>query len=149
MLQELLIKLEALSLYYQNIHWTVSGPSFYSDHLLAERLYGAANGLIDVVAEKAVGITKSKDSVKLPDVLKKVYPVINNLPYCQDENVKLFRAALVLVQELISFVTINEKSETVSLGVKNMLADIADKLEVDVYLLQQRCGIKSDVIKLI
>ena len=65
MLSELLAKLEALSLYYQNIHWTVSGPNFYSDHLLAERLYSAANGLIDGVAEKAVGTTKDKNSVKL------------------------------------------------------------------------------------
>lgn len=143
MLQELLVKLEALSLYYQNIHWTVSGPNFYSDHLLAERLYSAANGLIDGVAEKAVGTTKDRDLVKLPDVLKKVYPLINNLPYCQDENVKYFRAALVLVQDIIVCVTTNEKTEGVSLGVKNMLADIADKLEVDVYLLNQRCGVKT------
>ena len=149
MLQELLVKLEALSLYYQNIHWTGSGPNFYSDHLLAERLYGAANGLIDGVAEKAVGTTKNRDAVKLPDVLKKVYPTITNLPYCQDENVKMFRAALTLVQELISFVTTNEKGAGVSLGVRNMLADIADKLEVDVYLLNQRCGNKSEPIKLV
>lgn len=149
MLQELLVKLEALSLYYQNIHWTVSGPNFYSDHLLAERLYNAANGLIDGVAEKAVGITKDKNSVKLPDVLKKVYPIISAQPYSVDENVKAFRAALILVQDVIAFVTINEKPETVSLGVKNMLADIADKLEVDVYLLQQRCGIKNELPKLI
>ena len=52
----------ALQLMYQHLHWITAGDSFYSDHLLYERLYKKMTEEIDEVAEKFVGLSGS-DSV--------------------------------------------------------------------------------------
>lgn len=133
----LLAHLRSLSLYYQTAHWSVKTSLFYQDHLLLERLYGEVGGEIDAVAEKAVGLTDC-DAVHLPISLKKVYEKVKNLPQKPTDNSDFFKSALQLEQELITLCTTSESMEGVSLGLKNMLADLADNAEGRVYLIKQR-----------
>lgn len=48
--------LQAAALLYKTHHWRAKGRFFYEDHLLFERVYNDINGLIDGVAERAVGL---------------------------------------------------------------------------------------------
>ncbi len=46
-------------LFYQNAHWQNKGKSFYSNHLLFEKLYQELSQDLDDAAEKAIGLTDS------------------------------------------------------------------------------------------
>lgn len=46
--------LEALYNLYQEAHWTASGPAYYGQHLLFQRLYEGIRDEVDEVAEKMV-----------------------------------------------------------------------------------------------
>lgn len=56
LLQRLLALLRAQYALYQDAHWEVSGPNFYSNHLLFERLYKGVVDEIDTLAEKMVAM---------------------------------------------------------------------------------------------
>lgn len=143
MFQDLLAQLEALQYYYKTGHWQVKNNIFYSDHLLLDRLSSEAEERVDQVAEKAIGVTGDVTIVNLPEVLKKIFAHTKGLTFASPENSKYFEDALKLEQALISFCTQNEPTQT--LGVKNMLADIADEAEGRVYLLKQRLSYKPPV----
>lgn len=131
----LLAHLRSLSLYYQTAHWSVKTSLFYQDHLLFERLYKDID--LDAIAEKAVGLTDC-DAVHLPVNLKKVYEKIKALPQKPSDNSDFFKAALQLEQELIALCEAFESADGVSLGLKNLLADLADNSENRTYLIKQR-----------
>ena len=144
MYQELISKLHALSMYYQTAHWQCKNSVYYADHLLFDRLYDEASERIDQVAEKAIGITGNVAIVNLPEILKKTYNEIKSLTYAASENVKFFEDALQMEEALLMFCTSQEEGKSV--GVRNMLGDIADESESRVYLLKQRLAQKSTPI---
>jgi DNA-binding ferritin-like protein len=133
----LLSHLRATALYYQTAHWSSKTALFYQDHLLFERLLGSVNEEIDGVAEKAVGLV-GIDGISLLVSLKKVYEKVKTLPQAPTENAEFFKAALGLEQELINLCTETEKVEGITLGFKNLLADLVDNAEGRVYLIKQR-----------
>ncbi len=47
--------LRAQYISYQTSHWQVSGPDYYGNHLLFQRLYESVTAEIDALAEKMVG----------------------------------------------------------------------------------------------
>ena len=138
MFQELLSYLKSLELYYKTAHWQVKNPIYYSDHLLLDRLSDESGKRIDEVAEKAIGVTGSVASVNLPEILKKVYGCIKDCPYESNENSKYFEAALHLEEKLQQLCKQFDQAPETSVGVKNMLGDIADESEGRIYLLKQR-----------
>ena len=134
--QKTLAILRSLSCYYQTAHWTVKGPNYYGDHLLLQRLYDAVTGEIDTVGEKSMGITKDEGSVNLIKNIEMVSKIVNNIEY-----VDFFVGALKLERAFVMFCDEQVKNLANSEGVKNMYADMADKHEGHVYLLQQRVTI--------
>jgi DNA-binding ferritin-like protein len=136
MFLDIISKLRLLSLYYQTAHWTVKGSLFYQDHLLFERLYDSVNKEIDEVAEKAIGLTKDRSVVNLPDILNKVQQGASKLRFECKENVEFAREAILLEQDLISFLEVAAKD--CSLGCNDLLASIANTHEGHLYLLGQR-----------
>src|ERR1700722_1110267 len=48
--------LRGMSIIFQQNHWLTKGPPFYGDHLLFERLYNDALKLLDMAAEKYIGV---------------------------------------------------------------------------------------------
>ena len=137
MWSELLAKLRVISLYYQTSHWSVKTSLFYADHLLFERLYNTVNDEIDGVAERAVGVS-GIEAVNLVDCLSRMLELSSQLPYEATQNSAYVQAALLLEQELLIFLSATDKDASLTLGTKNMLQNLADKHEANVYLLKQR-----------
>ena len=136
MFSELIAQLRSLEDFYKIAHWQCKNTVFYSDHLLLDRLSSEAGSRIDQVAEKAIGTSGNASIVNLKDILKKEFVIIKNLSDSPSENSRFFEDALRLEEQLKVFVTTQEPIQ--SLGVKNMLGDIADECEGRIYLLKQR-----------
>ena len=135
---KLLSCLRSKSIFYQHIHWTSKNVVSFQDHLLAERLYNAVEDEIDPVAEKAMGICKDPSVVDPNIITAMVAEKLKLVPMFGKENGEMFKSALTMEQEFIKYCTDYSKIPGVSLGVQNMLADMADHAEGRVYLLQQR-----------
>lgn len=131
---ELLGCLRALSFGYQQIHWLSKSPAqFYQDHLLAERLYNGVEEEIDPVAEKAMGVTQNPDSIDLMKAIK--------IAQVKLESFKPnFAVMLEMEKNFIAYCAKYEKDSKSTLGMRNMFADMSDRAEGRVYLLQQRLG---------
>lgn len=131
----------AISILHQTHHWQSSGPVFYGDHLLFERLYGASNAEIDVVAEKLLGLGGSQD---LLSVSKQVINLSHFLKVHKDhsESDLLARRSLeaeVLFLGIVEAIMDKLKSGgMLTRGLEQMLGNIADVHEGHVYLLRQR-----------
>lgn len=132
----LLAKLRLLALYYQTAHWQVKGSLFYQDHLLFERLYNAVNDEIDGVAERGVGFTGERGTVNLNDSLKKISEAAIKLPFECSENIHYVNASLLMETDLLTYLDKNQ--DFGSVGVKDLLASLANAHESNVYLLKQR-----------
>lgn len=122
-------------------HWNASGPNFNADHELFGRVYSTAGGSIDALAERAVA--EFGADVVNPVEISKVFSVV--MGFIQGElqsnpaGTLLFttRALILVLRDVRDRL---EQSAHLSMGFDNLLADIATKNEVSIYLLQQRCG---------
>jgi DNA-binding ferritin-like protein len=129
--------LKALALVHQHNHWTTKGVAFYGDHLLFERLYNDTLKLLDLAAEKFVGLLG--DSVLgyelQADLLHKVLLKYNNL---EGSPVQM---SLEAVRDFLKFskdaYNCFEEEGKMTLGLDDMIMEIASKNEEFVYLLQQ------------
>jgi DNA-binding ferritin-like protein len=140
----LLSCLRAETLIHQAHHWQTQGHSYYGDHLLFERVYGEVHGLIDGLAERAVG---KGDAILVQPLLQMSHMVVFSKLFYADAPVRptsqempllSFRAVMkssVLLQLVYS--TLEGKGQ-LSNGLDNLLQGIADKQESLIYLLNQR-----------
>ncbi len=129
--------LKALALIHQHNHWTVQGVAFYGDHLLFERLYNDTLKLLDLAAEKFVGLLGDEvlGYEMQADLLHKVLLKYNNL---EGSPVQM---SLEAVRDFIKFsksaYNCFEEEGKMTLGLDDMIMAIASKNEEFVYLLQQ------------
>jgi len=135
---ELLAQFRALSLYYQEIHWTNQSNLFYEDHLLAERLYNDVNDQIDEIAEKGIGATNDRSFPLVIPQLARVAEILQPYPHVGDAT-ELFGGALQFEMALGSlldemFVRIR------SAGVNDLIGQLADSGLQRIYLLQSQIG---------
>lgn len=140
MLQDLLVLHIAIRDYLHTAHVSVKGSVFYADHELLSRLYSAADAEVDGLMEKMVGIGMGLQSIHLPSVLKKVYEKVSKLPYDAQTNDIYFQAAYSLEETLKQVCEAMDKDPNTSVGVRNMIGDLADKSEGRCYLIKQRLG---------
>ncbi len=137
------ICLRALALVHQGHHWHTSGPTYYADHLLFERLYNALGPEIDAVAERAVG---SSPIINLFDPLVQaglISDMVAKMAPGGFNNPGGFVAqSLGAEQYLLDTLQYARERLTdrawLTPGTDNLLAGIADKHETHVYLLRQR-----------
>lgn len=132
--------LQALYLLHQSAHWQSSGPTYYGDHLLFERLYKPIAKEVDAVGERAVGlgspllvcpITTATLSAQLLQRWGK-----RHAP--PETPLELAALSLRAERELLAAVDEALALSKASDGVQNLLQGIADTHEGNVYLLQQR-----------
>ncbi len=142
-LSDLLACLRAASHIHQTHHWQTSGPEYYADHLLFERLYDEGQEFIDQVAERAVG----GDSIERVDAVEQVDKVGEKVHKAYSEASggspqDMVRRSLAIENMVIENIktAINTLSSTDSLsaGTSNLLEGIADTHETFLYLLKQR-----------
>ena len=129
--------LKALALIHQHNHWTTKGMMFYGDHLLFERLYNDTLGNLDLAAEKFIGIFSDEclDYELQADLLNKVLVKYKNLEGSPVE------MSLAVEKDFLKFsreaYDCFEEEDALSLGLDDMIMEIASKREEAVYLLQQ------------
>ena len=136
--------LRALSLLHHTHHWQTQGSQFYGDHLLYQRLYELADGQIDMVGEKAVGLG-SADLVLARHSLENMRRYIEAI---EDSDMMDAPALKMAKRSLLaekSFITAGEKmmdqlksKGLLTRGVEQLLGTILDQHEGVLFLLKQR-----------
>lgn len=143
----LLSTIRAEALLHQAHHWQTRGPSFYSDHLLFEKLYDRATKIVDDLAERAVGsgdhklVDASTSAQQVADMVKLCTGTTPNTTPDSYVVCSLKASAMTLSMLKAVYESLSRKGK-LSHGTDNLLQDIADKTEKSVYLLKQRCKVK-------
>lgn len=111
---------------------------FHQDHEFFSDVYTFADGAYDSVIERIIG-TKGEEGLHLKIILKGVYSKLDNKPDVGVTENKQFYLAILEQQNYINQ-EINTlcKSEEVSEGTRQLIGDIADKLEVLIYKTKMR-----------
>ena len=136
--------LRALSLLHHTHHWQTQGSQFYGDHLLYQRLYELADGQIDMVGEKAVGL--GSPELVLPkhslENMRRYIEALEDADVMDAPALKMAKRSLLAEK---SFLTAGEKmmdqlksKGLLTRGVEQMLGTILDQHEGLLYLLKQR-----------
>lgn len=136
--------LRALSLLHHTHHWQTQGPQFYGDHLLYQRLYELADGQIDLVGEKAVGL--GSPELVLPrhslENMRRYIEAVEDGDIMDAPALKMAKRSLLAEK---SFITAGEKmmdqlksKGLLTRGVEQLLGTILDEHEGVLYLLKQR-----------
>ena len=136
--------LRALSLLHHTHHWQSQGSQFYGDHLLYQRLYELADGQIDGVGEKAVGLgspelVMSRHSL---ENMRRYIEALEDADMMDAPALKMAKRSLLAEK---SFITAGEKlmdqlksKGLLTRGVEQLLGTILDTHEGVLYLLKQR-----------
>jgi len=143
-LSVLLTWLRALYFTHQTHHWISKGDSFFGNHLLFQRIYEEVLPEIDAVAEKSVGLG-DENNVNLHKQLETALEIVfsnssvNVIPSPDD----LAKKSLKLELEFLCVCEVLRKSMkangTLTTGIDNLVAGIADVHESHCYLLQRVC----------
>jgi DNA-binding ferritin-like protein len=129
--------LKGIALIHQHNHWTTRGAPFYGDHLLFERLYNDVLKNLDMAAEKFVGLFGDRclSYDMQADLLFKVLLKYKNLEGSPH------RMSLQVEKDFLEFsktaYNTFEDEGTLTLGLDDMIMEIASKHEEFCYLLQQ------------
>ncbi len=139
----ILVHLRFLALTHQTNHWTCKGDSYYGDHLLFERLYESAIKDIDSVAEKAVGLgNETNVNLNLQAIqLNRLVQGIGLTSTIPQPNALASNSLAVekTFLQVLEYLTRSLKEHQMSsLGLENLLSDMADAHEKHMYLLKQR-----------
>jgi len=136
--------LRALSLLHHTHHWQTQGSQFYGDHLLYQRLYELADGQIDMVGEKAVGLG-SADLVLARHSLENMRRYIEAIEDADMMDAPALKMAKRSLLAEKSFITAGEKmmdqlksKGLLTRGVEQLLGTILDQHEGVLFLLKQR-----------
>lgn len=127
--------LKAIYFINQQNHWLSKGTSFYSSHLLFQRIYEKAQENIDTAAEKFIGLFGDEvvNYNNQANMLNKILLKYSSL--------SLFEQSLKIEEDFIKFskqaYDCFEKEQKLSLGLDDMIMAIASDREEAVYLLKQ------------
>jgi DNA-binding ferritin-like protein len=127
--------LKAIYIINQQNHWLSKGTSFYSSHLLFQRIYEKAQENLDTAAEKFIGLF-GDEVVDYTIQVKFLNSIL--LKY---SSLSLFEQSLKIEEDFIKFskqaYDCFEKEQKLSLGLDDMIMAIASDREEAVYLLKQ------------
>lgn len=133
--------LRAIYLVHQNNHWQSKGPNFYSNHLLLQRIYESAAENTDAAAEKAIGLY-GNDLMNLSAHTKLAYEIASK--YDSKSSDLYIKSSLEIEQDFIKFsqkfYDYLKKNREMTLGLDDMIANIANQREEAIYLLKQTIG---------
>lgn len=129
--------LKAIALIHQHNHWTTKGEMFYGEHLLFERLYDSTLENLDTAAEKFIGIfgDETLNYELQAELLNKVLLKYSNLEGSPIEmSLAIEKDFLKFSKDAYDFF---KKNNVLSLGLDDMIMEIASIREESVYLLKQ------------
>jgi DNA-binding ferritin-like protein len=123
-----------LYIIHQGSHWTTSGPSFYGDHLLFERLYKSAQEDADALAERIIGLA-GVESMKLDKQMSDISVRISTLSSVVLQPEKVEDGCIRLITKAIDTA---EANGNMTNGLEDLLMSISSNRETALYLLKQR-----------
>lgn len=127
--------LRALYHIHQNAHWKSQGDNFYGNHLLFQRLYEGTSESVDMAAEKTLGVFDELED--MPDFINGIVAKFDFDKFDGDI-VKAVLAAEEMFQKFSKSIYDKLKELSVmTLGLDDMLMELAGKHEVHIYLLKQ------------
>jgi DNA-binding ferritin-like protein len=138
--------LRGLQMLYQTSHWQTSGPTYYGDHLLFERLYNALGEDIDALGEKSVGMGTERlvdyrhslqNMQMFLDAADDMMTAANENP-AQKHIARAMRAETAFLRAGESLMNMLEQKGMLTRGIENLLGGILDKHEGLLYLIKQR-----------
>jgi DNA-binding ferritin-like protein len=130
----LAIALRSLQLYAHNCHNLASGMTFFSDHSFFGDVYAQAEVDYDSIIERLLGMGKDLD---LYQVQYKACESISNMPVKSD-NEEYFKQILKMKLAIIKQVDALAKAKILPSGTEQLVTEISNKTEVDVYKIRQR-----------
>jgi DNA-binding ferritin-like protein len=127
--------LRTLVIIFQHGHWKCKGSNFYGNHLLFDRIYGDAGGLVDITAEKIIGIYGNKAFLHT----KQVPMIAEFISKYEDDD--FIKSAIVATESCLTvgedvYNRLKEMAE-LTLGMDDMIMSNASKLEEFIFLLKQ------------
>lgn len=132
-MNELAIQLRFKQLLAHNMHNLCSRVAFFSDHAMFGDIYSKAEADYDGIIERMIGLGQPCDLVSYQ---AQAAQKLQSIPQAKD-NTEMFVQILSLNKQLIQALEVLCKSP-VSCGTQNMLAGLADTLEMENYKLGQR-----------
>jgi DNA-binding ferritin-like protein len=133
--------LQAASLIHQTHHWSCRGLSFYSDHLLFERIYNESQEGIDQLAERAVGqgmplaISANTQATMLQQIVTRLGDDPLDVTQMVQKSLSIETMCLKAISSVLEML---EGSGQLTPGTSNLLEGLSDTHETFVYLLKQR-----------
>lgn len=142
-LSVILVHLRALQITHQTAHWTCKSDAFYGDHQLFQRLYVKVTEEIDAIAEKAIGLGNENNvnmNLQVIQLNRLVQGVgqTATIPQPNQLVTNSLNSESTFLQVLEYLTNSLKEREMLTLGLENLLAQMADDHESHVYLLKQR-----------
>jgi starvation-inducible DNA-binding protein len=135
LLNKYLAMFRVITIIYQHGHWKCKGNKFYGTHLLFQRLYNDAAALVDVVAEKIIGIY-GNDALKHQEQVSLIEEMFSQ--QSKDDLIEnAIQATESLLELSVDLYDRLKELEDLTLGLDDMIMANASKLEEFVYLLKQ------------
>jgi DNA-binding ferritin-like protein len=147
-LAALLVVLRAAAFVHQSNHWQTRGSTFYSDHKLYDHLYEQSLGMIDQLAERAVGsghrvlVHPVIQSNQMAVLVKFFAGDIQADPEADQQALVSFLTEVYVLSFIGMAYSALQSQGVLSKGTDNLLQGIADEHESFVYLLRQRVQTK-------
>jgi DNA-binding ferritin-like protein len=135
--------LRGLAIIHQQAHWTSKANNYYGDHLLLDRIYNAASEQVDGAAERTIGLYGAK-AITLKDHMDVTMSFVNDVMNdSSDEGAEgLIERSLVAEESFLDFskklYDSLKDSNTMTLGLDDLIMANASAHEESVYLLKQR-----------
>lgn len=128
-------KLRLLQMYYHNCHNLISGPTFVADHGLLGGFYEQVEGHYDDLVEFMIATLGPKefDAAAIADYIAKEMKQLNMNKASAEE---MFAQGLEIELELYKDLEVLDKKGTI--GLKNLIGDIAQAIDSRKYKIQQR-----------
>jgi DNA-binding ferritin-like protein len=147
-LPTLLAHMRGLAQIHQSAHWKTAGETFYGDHLLFERLYNQTFEGVDGLAERVVGLLGpekvdawSQAEGMLRFIQSVFEPASDGTVMLESLVASALRAETTFRLTLQVTVKALKARDELSRGTDNLIADVEDRHEGHIYLLQQRADI--------
>jgi len=135
-LQNLLALLRALHWLYHTAHWQASGPNFYGQRLMFERLYEALPDDFDALAEKMVA-EFGEPSVNPVPVMAQALAYLTKWTVPGDVEFAAYRGAEDMQAAIQATYAALKGSGQLSAGMDDYLLALANDHDTDCYLLGQ------------
>jgi DNA-binding ferritin-like protein len=131
-----LANLRVLFMFYQTAHWSMKGQKTYQYHLLFERLLNVVNPEIDQIAEKSLFVNNNEASVNYKEIFSVMELISETIPGIIVGPEDFLDIAIRLEESFVELLNQQLKDESLSEGTKNLVAQIADNHEQNLYLLK-------------